>query len=582
MIPRMHRRGNSFKGALGYVLHDPGKDSSERVAWAFSQNIFGHLDDAWFEMFDTYRNRTLLKMNAGVELRGRDNKTPVLHYTLSWHANDNPDHEHMKAMALDSLKALGLSEHEAVIACHDDKEHHHVHVVVNTVHPWTGRTAPLKFSKLEFSRWAEAYEREHGIHCEQRIKNNEKRRAIAKMREAEREAAAFALLTGKEPPEPAPFEPVNDNSPNRRRWFERKDVVDRMKALRAALDQEHKAERGDTWARQKTERDALDKKTHAALDQVRAAIRDAQKDRWRDLYQMQKRESRQLREVATHPLERAVFLFRNRARLGERGKPLTIRQMIPLILSGKKLRARIEQIHMRERRAMARDEKALAKQRTEALWQEHRAAFHALRERQAAERAAEREHQKLAQKEVTFQRAKDELSREAETRERQEVQARKTLTVIPKAKAPPGVPLVPKERQAGRGKEDSSSGRQGRGGVSRTTREALMRDAGFDSGAVPVAPKPQRSTDQAKSLLTGRHNVESGVPRAPEKPLRSSKKEFADAGKPRKAEPKKDFGEAADPKGKKPLDEQARKLRMRKDMEKWKRRTARDDFDRER
>ena len=196
VIPRLHRRGNSFKGALRYILHDPGKDSSERVGWVETQNIVSDPKDAWFEMFDTYRNRAALKKNAGVDSRGRDNKTPVLHYTLAWHAKDNPDPDHMRAMAFDSLKALGLSEHEAVIACHSDKEHHHVHVVVNTMHPYTGKTAPLKFSKLEFSRWAEAYEKAHGIHCEQRVKNNEKRREIAERRKAEREQSAFALLTG--------------------------------------------------------------------------------------------------------------------------------------------------------------------------------------------------------------------------------------------------------------------------------------------------------------------------------------------------------------------------------------------------
>lgn len=574
MIPRMHRRGNSFKGALRYVLHDPGKDSSERVAWAFSQNILGHLDDAWFEMFDTYRNRTLLKRHAGVDLRGRDNRCPVLHYTLSWHANDNPDHEHMKAMALDSLKALGLSEHEAVIACHDDKEHHHVHVVVNTVHPWTGKTAPLKFSHLEFSRWAEAYEREHGIHCEQRIKNNEKRREIAARRKGEREQAALALLTGKEPPEPAPFVPVNDNSPNRRRWLERKEVVDKMKALRAALDQEHKAERTATWVRHKAGRDVLDAKTHAALDAVRAAVRDAYKPKWRDLYQMQKREARQFAEVATHPLERAVFLFRNRARLGDRGKPLTIRKMIPLILSRRKLKSRVEQIHMRERRALARDEKTLAKQRTETVWQTHRAAFHALKDRQATERAAERAHQRIAEKDITFTHAKELLTREAEARE----QGR-----AGQDKPPSGVPVAPKTARPSPDAAKAKAPDARAMNVSARISATLMPQAGVLKPNVPVAPTRQRSTEQAKTLLTGKQEVAQGVPRVPDKkPPVTPTKAFGEASKPQKVEAKKEFGKAADPNAGKASAEEARKLRLRKDWEKWKRRSARDDFERER
>lgn len=571
MIPRLHRRGNSFKGALRYVLHDPGKDSSDRVAWVETQNIFSHAEDAWFEMFDTYRNRTALKQNAGVDSRGRDNKAPVLHYTLAWHATDNPDPEHMKAMALDSLKALGLSEHEAVIACHSDKEHHHVHVVVNTVHPYTGKTAPLKFSKLEFSRWAEAYEKEHGIHCEQRIENNERRREIAERRKGEREQAAFALLTGKAPAEPAPFEAVNDNSENRRRWFERKDIVDKMKALRAALDQEHKQERGETWARQTHERDGLDRKTHATLDQGRTAVRDQFKGKWRDLYQSQKREGRQLSEVATHPLERAVFLFRNRNRLGDRNRPLSVRQMIPLVLSGKKLKARVEQIHMRERRALARDEKTVAKQQSERIWQTHRAAFHALRDRQAAERAAEKQHHQLKTKDITFARAKEELIRELD----------KLGADMQKARKGPWRQTRQPEPEAARAIDETAR---------QSPSSKLLGHKGVQKG-VPVAPQTRKQETAKAVLMRERQAPATGIPTVPVKPPEpkpSQRKEhaakpFREAVKPGTPPVAKVFKDAANPdQQKKAMDEQARKERMRKDMESWKNRSARDDFDRER
>jgi hypothetical protein len=635
VIPRLHRRGNSFKGALRYILHDPGKDSSERVGWVETQNIVSDPKDAWFEMFDTYRNRAALKKNAGVDSRGRDNKTPVLHYTLAWHAKDNPDPEHMRAMAFDSLKALGLSDHEAVIACHSDKEHHHVHVVVNTVHPYTGKTAPLKFSKLEFSRWAEAYEKAHGIHCEQRVKNNEKRREIAERRKAEREQSAFALLTGDRLPEPSAFEPVNDNSVNRRRWFERKDVVDRMKALRAALDQEHRVERGETWARQVKERDQLDMHTHAALDRARAGVKDRFKPQWRDLYQSQKREERRLREVATHPFERAVFLFRNRARLGERGKPLTVRQMIPLILSRKKLRSRVEQIHMRDRRAMARVEKAHTKQHTDELWQAHRAAFNALRDRQAAVRAAERRNQTVATKEITFARAKDELSREADERtprvpqvlprpERQPVQRKpepapvadkrmameklapdqpssRAVPVAPKphqteptkpvpmkAQAP-RMPVVPPrpERQATTAKPQPAPVADKKMAMDR------LSSAQASPRGVPVAPKALKPEIAKAILLRDQPPPGQRVPSvpvkahtapvAPQREPQKAAKPFRDAVSPDTPRVAKDFREAAAPDQKRKVtSEQERKERMRKDMENWKRRSARDDFDRDR
>jgi hypothetical protein len=587
MIPRLHKRGNSFKGALGYVLHDPGKASSERVGWVATQNIYSHPEDAWFEMFDTYRNRTALKANAGVDARGRDNKTPVLHYTLAWAASDNPDREHMEAMARDSLKALGLSEHEAVIACHTDKGHHHVHVVVNTVHPYTGKTAPMKFSKLEFSRWAEAYEKEHGIHCEERIRNNEKRREIAKEREAEREQAALAILLGREPPKPAPFEPVNDNSPNRRRWFERKEVIDKMKALRAALDQDHRTQRGETWAVQLRERDQLDRATRNALDTGRDGAREQFKGKWNTLYQAQAREARHLSAIATHPLERAVYVFRNRDRLAANGKPMTLRRMIPLILSGRKLNQTVVQMHDRERRSLARSEKAVTKQCTDRVWQNHRAAFHALRDRQASERAAEKAHEVGDRKDITFARAKAELIRDEDqlaagqkaVRAEPERQAEHPVVQPTRAKAniADAVPIAPRRRL--------------------DAKTLLMPASGpvADPAPTTMVPKKTISMQQdAASLLTPPAGVDAAVPkvppqRAPEpkppepkQPLAAMP--FRDAVAPRTPDVDAAFKKAAalQPERQPPNENESSAQRIKQEFDKWAKSRRRGDFERER
>ena len=48
-----------------------------------------------------------------------------------------------------------------------------MHVIVNRVHPATGKAATLSNSKLKLSQWAEAYERGRGkILCPQRVENN--------------------------------------------------------------------------------------------------------------------------------------------------------------------------------------------------------------------------------------------------------------------------------------------------------------------------------------------------------------------------------------------------------------------------
>lgn len=174
-----------------------------------TRNLVSEVDDAWFEMFLTHRDQAALKEAAGVDARGRKNTHPVLHFTLSWPRGEQPGKEHMQQTALSALKAIGLDEHQAVLAAHTDKQHAHVHVVVNTVHPLTGRTADQKFTKLAFSRWAEAYERQHGIHCEQRVANNADRDTMRILREYERGQGQ----------EQGIYVPVKDRSPLRQEWL---------------------------------------------------------------------------------------------------------------------------------------------------------------------------------------------------------------------------------------------------------------------------------------------------------------------------------------------------------------------------
>ena len=50
MIPRLHKRGMSFKGACRYILHDPNKETSDRVLWADTVNVLSEPTNAWREM----------------------------------------------------------------------------------------------------------------------------------------------------------------------------------------------------------------------------------------------------------------------------------------------------------------------------------------------------------------------------------------------------------------------------------------------------------------------------------------------------------------------------------------------------
>lgn len=435
MVPRLHPRGKSFKGAsvyllhdkqqgqtlgtsfkgaVNYLLHDKGGQTSERVAWTHGANLFSDRpEDAWFEMMDTWRDRQALKRAAGIKATGRDNKAPVLHMSLSWHPDEMPSAEHMKETALSAIKALGLQEHQALLVAHKDEPHPHVHLLVNTVHPVTGKTADLKRSKETLSRWAEAYEREHGrIYCEERVKNNARRQQLREERSATKQRGDFAKAAGRPAPPEKPYEPVKDNSPSRWQWFEKQDIVDRMKALRAEKTAEQKPERDTLWLKHQAERAQIERATESRVDIVRKNVQDLYRPKWREIYRAQTAEKRFLAREATHPFARACYVFANRDRLAAPGKRLSVRDMASLILSPRRLGKRVEAVHERERRTVAQSQKTQQKTLTDRAWAAHRATWHQTTERQAVERKAMQAHHRNERAEIGFAQAKADLAAE--------------------------------------------------------------------------------------------------------------------------------------------------------------------------
>lgn len=433
MVPRIHKRGTSFKGACAYILHDAQKESSDRVLWSQTVNLGDTpAEKVWETMFETWRDRTRLKREAGVDLRGRDNTNPVMHMTLSWALDEKPTEQHMRETALSAIKALKLEEHQAVMAAHSDKEHMHAHLVINTVHPETGRTAPMKYTKEAMSRWAEAYERQHGIHCEQRIKNNEERdriRAEKKQREhgekksnAKGQKKSRAKSKALRSPDGPTFKPVKHRPTNRPYALDKKAVVDRMRRLRMEIDHKHLVERDVTGSRHRAERDDLFRNSRDATRVATEYVSNRFRSRWRELFAEQRKETALVSGMQGNIFERACFVFANSHRLGAH-KPLTWKDKIRLVLSPRKLAEAVERIHTRERRLLSAIQKVETKERLDRVWEVHKYRNDALLARQAAERAAEREVQrsvtenlalfKIAREQLLDERAGDEPVRRA-------------------------------------------------------------------------------------------------------------------------------------------------------------------------
>ena len=183
MVAKVHALGRSFAGVAAYCLHDaPDRfergrpETDERVEWAETRNLASRPERAAGQMAATAKAAPELKRLAGVSVAGRKLEKPVLHYTLSWAKDEWPDRAEMNRAAEETLKALGMERHQALIVAHTDKAHPHIHVVANRIDPQTGKAAKLGNDRLKLANWAERWERDRGgLRCPERLTNRKKR-----------------------------------------------------------------------------------------------------------------------------------------------------------------------------------------------------------------------------------------------------------------------------------------------------------------------------------------------------------------------------------------------------------------------
>lgn len=176
MVPNI-KTGTSFRGAQLYYLHDKRERgetlrlSEERIVWTAARNtVHDGPEEAIAEMIATARDQDQLKVMSGARLSGRPCELPVMTISLSWHPSEKPDKEQMLAAADSYLRDMGWDEHQAVYVAHGDTAHPHLHIILNRIHPETGRVLDDAFSKNRSQDWARDYERAQGrIWCKERI-----------------------------------------------------------------------------------------------------------------------------------------------------------------------------------------------------------------------------------------------------------------------------------------------------------------------------------------------------------------------------------------------------------------------------
>lgn len=128
MIGKIPKTGKGFRGSFNYLIR--GKrdaENPERLAWMETRNLF--VDDM----------EKVPRMMRATAAQSRKCQKPVYHFLVSWREDEAPADATMRLVADQALADLGLTEHQAVLAAHRDTRHRHLHILVNRVHPETGR-----------------------------------------------------------------------------------------------------------------------------------------------------------------------------------------------------------------------------------------------------------------------------------------------------------------------------------------------------------------------------------------------------------------------------------------------------------
>lgn len=210
MNPNAATKGRSFKGAIAYIVHDPDQaETDERVLFVETRNL--RTDDpekAAKVMAYTAMHSAELKAGAGIKATGRKTDSPVYHLSLSWVPGEQPSQTAMMEAGEAALRMLGYAEHEAVYAAHGDKAHMHLHIVVNRIHPLTGKTHNPKDDQKLLQAWGHEYDKARGLEhrsperAARHEKDAGKRAEYKKLAEAVREKKGAA----------------NDNTRSRASW----------------------------------------------------------------------------------------------------------------------------------------------------------------------------------------------------------------------------------------------------------------------------------------------------------------------------------------------------------------------------
>lgn len=294
MNPVEITQGKSFKGLSQYLLQDENRETTERVGWTQTLNLNdAQADQAWRLMLATANSANALKEASGIK-KGKTPVKVVHHFSINFNPEDEVTPEIMAKAVKESLAVYGMDHHQALAVEHTDKDHRHVHVMVNLIDPETGmsgatpvmgddgkKRSKLSNSQRRLSSWAQKFERENGLTVTEGRLSNANKRTRGERVEAHRKKRNVYEREQRE------------KNTDRRKDFLKHKHNDRAKEIQAQSDELKEQSRHEWDALKQSyyaEKDAIKAQMSPAMKARSAEIKELFKPYWADMFKRHRQE----------------------------------------------------------------------------------------------------------------------------------------------------------------------------------------------------------------------------------------------------------------------------------------------------
>jgi len=390
MRPDLAKSGKSFKGAGQYYLHDKQADTKNRVAFTHVENVntndaakalkvMAHTAYTQAELKREHYRRNNPDDPQCLNFKaGRPAKVCVMHYSLAWHPSETPDREHMIASVRETLKAMKLDEHQAVMVAHNDTPHPHIHVIVNTIHPITGKAAKVYKPIENLQAWSRAYERERGQNWS--VKQEQERKS--------ERTVEYERVHNAQPKNQNRKTQFQKQKHNQLKGRASKAEYYRWKRAQCQHDWEMSKEAGQKlWALQKAQRDRLFAMRDADIKRAKAAVRQKMKPEWAAHFKRERQQRADFERMMAHFAGRLAYLTMNGRQKSVGSNRGWLTAVWNAIAQPEKLRSQFEARMTAQKQALRDQHGLLAKEPVKAIYKRHKARFAAMKSEQTKERS---------------------------------------------------------------------------------------------------------------------------------------------------------------------------------------------------